>query len=386
MHDKKSSTLFALTAAALALPMASEPVKADPPDQKFTLGFKQSNYKEAPIAASQLGLGSPERYTIDVSHLKFKAPISTDTELTTSVIRETMSGASPWYVAPGADGEPLQVMSGATISEERTELGVDFRSYHSNSEVTLSGGYSSENDYESVSFGFSGAWRLNQNLTTLSYGANTSFDYIDPSDAESFDRPEHESKKRAGAMLGITQVATKTTLLSATVGFSVLDGYLSDPYKRAFVVGNTVRDSRPGQQEQINLNLSLRQFFESPGGALHADYRYYTNNWEIDSHTLELSWYQNLGSDWQLIPTVRYYDQSAAVFYRPFYETTRTDGFYSSDYRLSDFSAVSGQLKLSKTFSAFRFDLAYETYEASGDHPGLLEYDFISLGLGYAFE
>lgn len=384
MKTSTPSALMALTTAAMLLPGA--PAQAEPPDQKYTLGFKQSNYQEAPIPAEQLGLGSAERYTIDVSHLKFKAPVTPDTELTVSALRETMSGASPWYTAPGADGEAVQVMSGATIDESRTELGVDFRSYHDRSEVTLSGGYSKENDYTSASFGFSGAWRFNENLTTLSYGANTSLDYIDATDAEAFDRPTDEHKNRAAAMLGIAQVLSKTTLVSATLGFAAQDGYLSDPYKRVYVDGRTQRDSRPDTQEQINLNLALRRYFDGPGGALHADYRYYQNNWEVESHTLALSWYQNLPSDWQLIPSVRYYDQTAATFYQPFYQRTRADGYYSSDYRLSEFSATSGQLKLSKRFTAFQFDLAYETYEASGDHPGLLSYDLLSLGLSYAFE
>lgn len=386
MTDNRQSALLALTAAAMMLPGTSTEVKADPPDQKYTLGFKQSNYKEAPLPQDKLGLGSDQRYTIDVSHLKFKAPVSTDTELTVSALRETMSGASPWYVAPDAEGVPVQVMSGATISEERSELGVDFRSYNANSEVTLSGGYSTENDYQSASFGFSGAWRLNQNLTTINYGANTSIDYLDPTDAEAFDRPTDESKNRVGMMLGVSQVVSKTALVGASLGYARLEGYLSDPYKRAFVAGSTVRDSRPESHDQISLELMLRQYFDGAGAALHADYRYFSSNWEIDSHTLNLSWYQNLGANWQLIPSLRYYQQSEAAFYQPYYTQSRSDGFYSSDYRLSDFSASSGQLKLSKTFSAFRFDISYEHYEASGDHPSLLSYELVSLGLGYQFE
>jgi len=370
----------------MMLPGTAPSAKADPPDQKYTLALKQSNYKEAPIPREKLGLGSDQRYTIDISQLSFKAPITTDTELRLSLLRETMSGASPLYVAPDADGVPVQVMSEATISEERTELGVDFRSYNVNSEVTLSGGYSTENDYQSASFGFSGAWRLNQNLTTINYGANTSIDYIDATDAEAFNRPTNESRNRVAFMLGLSQVTSKTTLVSASLGYARLEGYLSDPYKLALVEGSTVRDTRPDSHDQFNLNLNLRRYFEGPGAALHADYRYFNSNWDIESHTLNLSWYQNLGAGWQLIPSMRYYQQTEATFYQPFYEQDRADGFYSSDYRLSDFSALSGQLKLSKTFTAFRFDLSYEHYKASGDHPGLLTYDLISLGLGYQFE
>jgi hypothetical protein len=53
-------------------------------------------------------------------------------------------------------------------------------------------------------------------------------------------------------------------------------------------------------------------------------------------------------SDWQITPRVRYYSQNSADFYQPYFTSQRADGYYSSDYRLAGFGAVSGGVQLSK--------------------------------------
>jgi len=169
-------------------------------------------------------------------------------------------------------------------------------------------------------------------------------------------------KNRLGMLVGASHILAKNTLISGTLSYALLDGYLSDPYKLASVAGNLVKDNRPYWNEQLALTLSFRQFFDEANGALHVDYRFYTSTWNLDSNTLDLAWYQNLGHGWQLIPSVRAYKQTKAEFYQPVYDTTRTDGYYSSDYRLSAFSANSAELKVilmpSPTRSTFASGIA----------------------------
>jgi hypothetical protein len=183
----------------------------------------------------------------------------------------------------------------------------------------------------------------------------------------------------------VSQVMGKNSLAGISVSYTSLKGYLSDAYKLALVEGIPQQDSRPGQNQQYAVDVMWREFFPSVQGALHADYRYYTNDWQLDSHTVELAWYQNIGSGWQLIPSVRIYQQSQATFYQPYYEQARNDGFYSSDYRLSAFDATSAQLKLLKRFDKFYVEASYETYTATGDAPALIDYSFYSLGAGLKF-
>ena len=120
----------------------------------------------------------------------------------------------------------------------------------------------------------------------------------------------------------LNPVASFQTALSLT-GQS---GYLSDPYK--------LQDSRPDEKTQIAFSNSLRYFFIKADGALQSDYRYYRDDFGIRSHTLDLSWFQNVTRSFKIVPMLRYYSQSAADFY------TNIDDFLkplsesqSSDYR-----------------------------------------------------
>lgn len=412
----KNNSLLTLGAAAVLLNGVSQTASANPPDGKVKVDYRYTSYEEADMKAHNVAGDDLGRYKIDVHLLKVKAPITADTEVSAYLLSETMSGASPWYVRPesmmDASSRPVQVMSGPTIDESRVEVGADFRSYNEQSESTFSLSYSTENDYESIGFGYSGAWRFNQNSTTLSYGINGSKDYVDATierdRSETFTRPTDQSKTRMGAFVGVSQVATKTTLLSASLGVSLLEGCLSDPYKLVWVIDGVsirddidysgcgyvdyenehemvIQDTRPDSQEQFNLGLSLREFFPKLNGALHANYSFYSNDWNVDANTFELAWYQNLPHGWQLIPSFRAYSQSAADFYKPFYTGAMVDGHYSSDYRLSKYTAESVRFRIQRSWNGYTANVSYEGYVADGDHPAMLEYEYIGLGFGKEF-
>lgn len=384
--DNQQSALIALTAAAIMLQGASKKVEASTFEPDTTFDYKYSKYSEGSMPADKVAIGSVDRYNIDIHQFKFKTPISEDTEISVSGVQEAMSGASPWYILPDANGKAIQVMSGATIEESRSEISGDFHSYNKNSDSTLSLSYSQENDYKSFGFGYSGSFQFNQKETTIDYGINTTKDYINAVDADIYTtRPLEQTKDRLGVVLGFSQVLTKNTLVGVSFGYTALHGFLSDAYKLAYVNGEYLQDSRPDTHNQASITLMLRQFFPSANAALHFDYRRFTSDWGIDSDTVELAWYQNIGEGWQLIPSIRHYQQTKAEFYKPFYLQTRKDGYYSSDYRLSEFSSNSGSIKLAKKFDKFTINISYESYDASGDNPGLISYQFYSLGLGYKF-
>ncbi|MFZ8957334.1 MAG: DUF3570 domain-containing protein, partial [Pseudohongiellaceae bacterium] len=160
-----------------------------------------------------------------------------------------------------------------------------------------------------------------------------------------------------------------------------------DPYK--------LQDSRPDGKTQIAFSNSLRYFFIKADGALQSDYRYYRDDFGIRSHTLDLSWFQNVTRSFKIVPMLRYYSQSAADFY------TNIDDFLkplsesqSSDYRLSAFGAVSGGLSFVTDFGGWSATLTAERYVANEKYsaftvaqpsPGLVQFTRLSLGVNYAF-
>ncbi len=144
--------------------------------------------------------------------------------------------------------------------------------------------------------------------------------------------------------------------------FGYQTGYLSDPYKLVFFVGDgTHPDVRPQEKFQYAwLTRYVRHFEQLNSAALHADYRFYADDWGINAHTFELNWNQPLGDGWQIVPRFRYYSQDQADFYQPYFNANQLVGgsqqanFYSSDYRLAGFGTLTGGIKMVKEFLQVR--------------------------------
>ena len=112
-------------------------------------------------------------------------------------------------------------------------------------------------------------------------------------------------------------------------------------------------------------------------GALEGSYRFYHDSFGTNAHTLELSWLQQIGKHFVLMPELRWYEQSAAKFYYadldqtsivpPFGPPTAQAPFYSSDYRLSALRTFTYGLKGIWTISdRAQLNLAVERYDMRG--------------------
>ena len=124
-------------------------------------------------------------------------------------------------------------------------------------------------------------------------------------------------------------------MLRLNYSYSDSSGYLTDPYKMLSVVdpvtgepvvrahrrrasqgpdGIYLFEHRPDTRRRQSLYGELRQDFS--GKVLQLGYRYSTDDWEIDSHTLEARLRLPFGDSSYLEPHLRYYSQTAASFYR----------------------------------------------------------------------
>lgn len=394
----KANALTALASAALALPGISGNVQAAPLSSP-TLEYKASHYREDDIEDDKLAGSEGERYRIDTHQLRYSTPLSRVTDLSVDLMVESFSGASPWYVQPDPDGEPIVVMSGASIEESRVDVQAA-GSYHfaGNHEVNVALGASKEDDYQSVNVSVGGARQFYNEQITLSGGVGYSDDELSPHEAGPLypKRASEGEKDSVTAFGGVSVVLNPLTMVQGSLSFNRQSGFLSDPYKEAWIVSaaNTVADSRPDSRVAWALSMKLRHFLKRIKAAVHADYRYFDDDWDVQSHTLELGWLQNLPQDWRLETSVRWYSQTGAYFYAPYYFTPRSDGLASSDYRLSPFGAISFRLAAVKSIGDWELNVQYEWYQAdksyaletvSVENPALVEFDSISIGLKHTF-
>lgn len=394
--DKKATSpaLLALSAAAAALPGYSGEVQAWAEEQADA-GYRYSHYQEASLPASATNGGSGERYQVDSHQFHLLYPYGEAWDFNADLMLETMSGASPWYVAPGSGGQAIQVLSGASIQDRRAVLQGRARQHLEQGRRALSLGISKEDDYLAYSGGAEAEWDFNQRRNTLSVGLGYSYDQLKPTDGGSARFPTRIAKADKDsftAYAGLSQVLTPQTVAQLGLSYSYSDGYLSDPYKLAYVDANLLPDSRPPDRNQWALTGRLRHYIRSLQAALHVDARYYADNWGVAADSLEVAWVQKLPADWRLTPSLRWYQQGHANFYRPYYNTTREDGFYSSDYRLSAYGALSGRVAAEKSWRGFSFAAAVEAYESDGDlalrsvsdeSPGLVDFLVVSAAVSY---
>ncbi|MAS59940.1 MAG: hypothetical protein CMQ07_02395, partial [Gammaproteobacteria bacterium] len=162
LKSNPSRSLIALSTSALALPGIAQ---ADAPPTESTLSYKISNYQEDDLTRAQVPFGGLGRYDIDVHQFQYVSPLGIDFALFIDANHEDMSGASPWFSAANAAGEPVINMSGASgITDARSELSIGTRYYSQNGNFGGAVGYSEENDYRATYVNLSGSRNFNNDL------------------------------------------------------------------------------------------------------------------------------------------------------------------------------------------------------------------------------
>ncbi len=392
---RPSASLSALLAAAATLLPTTHAKAAAADDANTQASYRYSEYDEDALAPASV-IGDGQRYRVLSQQLDLDTKLAGGTYgLKLDATHEVMSGSSPWYVLPDANGRPIQVLSGATIRDHRSALTAALtQNPGASTNTTYSASYSVERDYRATALGAERSQALDPALT-LGYGGSFSHDVIEPTDAALYDRISYATKNTTSAFGSLAWVLDRSSVLQAGIQLNLEKGYLSDPYKLFAYDESIVPDQRPDQRVQAAALLRYRRSFAEIDASLHLDYRYAQDSWGLHSHTLEASWYQGFGDGWRIVPTLRYYSQAAARFYAPFFTGTEAGDHYSSDYRLGTFGAFSTSINLRKAFGRWEFSLGAERYHSAqglaldgnmAPVPGLVNFTRAYAGLDFGFD
>lgn len=272
------------------------------------------------------------------------------------------------------------VLTDQPFTELRNEVGVRVGQKLGPANVSAGYRYSTESDYWSHTGGVSASTDLLQkNLTlALSYYYTraevaqraSAVGYLWAADSR---KREDSQLNTHYASLSLAQVLSRRALVEGGYELLVMDGYQANPYRRALVSGNPLREEVPGLRIRHTLTAALRLTPVYNAGALrylalYAKYRFYTDDWHVNAHAPELRATAAVGP-LSLRLTGRYYWQSQADFYLdqkgdgttiPMYAMgvqrghCPTQGCYTGDAKLSKFSAVflEGRADLSLGFLA----------------------------------
>lgn len=264
-------------------------------------------------------------------------------------------------------------------------------------------GMSASKEIDYLHLGLNGQFAMdfNKRNTTVSAGVAFARDEVDPFGGTAVPltsvRDAGDNDNRGGKgdkdivdiVVGVSQVLSRNLVVLANYSFSNQKGYLNNIYKVLSVVDGTTGDtisrtpapgvdgptheylfeSRPDDRTKHSLYTQAKYYMG--GKVLDASYRYMTDDWEIDSHTVDLRYRWPVGNDRYVEPHLRFYTQTEAEFYR----LSITDGaplplYASSDYRLGNFDAITAGVKYGwKTRNQNDMSVRVELYQQSGSVP-----------------
>jgi len=157
------------------------------------------------------------------------------------------------------------------------------------------------------------------------------------------------------------------------------NGYLNDPYKIVSVVGTDgeplryVYESRPDSRTKHALFARYKRFMLARD-VFDVSYRYMTDDWDVNSSTIDTTYRWNYSATSYLEPHLRWYTQSAADFYHVALddgEETTVD-VASADPRLGAFAGTTVGLKYGHTFeSGSSWSARLEYYQQAGKRDGV---------------
>ena len=319
-----------LGAPLLALPAyQTGTALADAPPAFTEVGLRYTHYSEDSIDQDVVIFGATDRYDIDVTQLWIEAPVGASWSVALDLQNDYQTGASPWFVGAQQDGAPGVIMSGASIQDNRVEVGVTTRYFWADGNAGFAVSHSDEDDYEATALAFDASWNTADDARTWSTSFSSSRDTLNPTQGVIPVFITEEDLDTQSGYFGVSQILSRTAIARIGLSYTLSEGYLSDPYK--------FRDQRPDSHERLSLSAGYRRFLIGSDASLQIDYRYYADSWGTDSHTVEVAWAQNLPGS-LLTPYLRYYTQREADFFGVIANTDAQ--YYADDYRLSSYGAV----------------------------------------------
>lgn len=251
----------------------------------------------------------------------------------------------------------MDMVSGASIDvittaspyrDTRNEYGFGVDYLYGNSLMSATLTSSEENDYRSDTYSLGVSHDLFGGLTTLSLGYGQGHDIIMRTNDPAF----LQSADRYNFRLGVTQILTRTSLISLSYEDVTDNGYLSNPYRTARAGGASVPEIYPHTRDSQAVAVRYLYGYSRDNQPVHRsykfEYRYSQDTWGIHSHTASIAMQRKFGPRWLGEFHIRHYRQNAAAFYNDNFPVLMT--YMARDKELSTFSDYSVGAKFSWTF------------------------------------
>jgi len=266
-------------------------------------------------------------------------------------VGKSLSFVGNYYVDMISSASIDVVTTASPYDEERTQwsLGMDY--LRGNTTMSMSYTSSVESDFDAKTYTFGVSQDMFGDMTTLSLTYSYGDDLIGRSDDPTFER----ENKRQLYGIGLTQILTRN--LIATMNFQTItdEGYMNNPYRTVRYVdpNNPIGYSYepelyPNTRTTNALGFRARYYLPYRA-AVQAEYRIFTDTWDIDSHTLAIS-YVHPWRDWVFEVKYRWHDQTGASFFQDLFPRSEATNFRGRDKELSPLNSQTVKLFASYEF------------------------------------
>jgi len=325
------------------------------------------------VTAGEAIIAGTKTYANDeILNLKFTVDALTGSSANGAVAQPnaqtfTRPSGNGQYVTPAGE-TPLD----DTFQDTRVQLNGQWtQPLVENITGSVGGHFSKEYDYLSLGVNGNLAYDFNKKNSTFSMGLSYFHDIFTPeggipkplssmlvgdSSSPEWDSEfaktrvgDSEDKSTADILVGFTQVISRRMITAFNYSYSMVDGYLTDPFKVVSVlnteglVQDNIYENRPDSRVKQSTFMQAKYHFDEGMLNMVADvsYRYMWDDWGINSHTIDTRFNIPVGRASYIEPHLRFYQQSAADFFKPFLiEDQSSIDFISADYRIGEMTAV----------------------------------------------
>ena len=301
------------------------------------------------------------RATVNSPSVEINKEIGVDYTLNFSYTHDGVSGATPTFY------KKADASSGASAKTNTKSLNVsDIRygnvayddkrdaysfslakRFASRDELSVGFDYSGESDYISREISLQYAYNITpdrNSVLTVGFSHQKNYakvfcDYYHLGCMGEITKPLNVNTYE----VGLTQVIDKTSLIKASIFHINEHGYLSNPYMNVvrdyYTTPKIIAEHKPDGRKSYGVKIEYEKALNEKISIVPS-YRYYNDDWGIDSHTCRVVMFDELSPKLRMKVGFRYYTQTNADFYNDKVDffTNQTDA--SSDKRVGSFEST----------------------------------------------
>ena len=251
-------------------------------------------------------------------------------------IGKSVSVVTNYYVDHVSSASIDVITTASPYTEERKQWSVGMDYLRGN--TTMNVGYTSsvESDFDASTYSLSVSQDMFGDMTTLTlsyaYGDDIVGSSVDPT-FERFNTRQHYA-------IGLTQIFSRNLITTLNVETITDEGFLNNPYRSVRYADSGSALGYSYEQElypntRTSNAVGLRAKYYLPyRAALEAEYRYFIDTWDVESHTAALSYVHPWGP-WTFKVKYRYHDQTGASFFSDLFSRSEATNFRGRDKELS---------------------------------------------------